>query len=287
MDITIQLPDDFQETTIQELLEKEWLVPRKVRHFLRTRKNVTVNGQPAQFHFSVKAGDNVSLHFDSEDYSVPTAYIGDPSSLTILFEDEQLIVLDKPAGIKTHPNTPEEHDTLLNQLAGYLVPKGQFPYVVHRLDRETSGCIVFAKNPFILPILGRMLEQKKIYRRYQAFVSGKIKQQSLTINKRIGRHRHDRRKRVVDPKKGDLAVTHVEKAFYDPSKNQTAIFCILDTGRTHQIRVHLSSEGHSIVGDSLYEGMAAKRLMLHAYELHLLHPFTNEKITVQAAPGLW
>lgn len=287
MDITILLPDDFQETTVQNLLEKEWLVPRKVRHFLRTRKNVVVNGQITPFHFPVKAKDEVCLHFEEEDYPQPQAFIGDPSSLTILFEDEHLIVVNKPAGVKTHPNQPDEQDTLLNQLAGYLVPKGQFPYVVHRLDKETSGCIVFAKNPFILPIIGQMLEQKKIYRKYQALVAGKIDKQKWTIDQRIGRHRHDRRKRVVDPRKGAHAVTHIEKAFYDKQKNQTAIFCVLETGRTHQIRVHLSNAGHPIIGDSLYNQNTFGRLMLHAYELHLLHPFSKEKIVVQAEPGLW
>lgn len=287
MDITIQLPDNFQEMTIDELLEKDWLVPRKVRHFLRTRKNVMVNGQAVRFHLPVKAGDTLSLHFEQEDYPTPNIYVGDPSLLTILFEDEHLIIVNKPIGVKTHPNEPEESDTLLNQLAGYLAPKGQFPYVVHRLDRETSGCIVFAKNPFVLPIVGQMLEQKKIYRRYQAIVSGKIERPSWTIKKSIGRHRHDRRKYVIDPKKGKPAVTHVEKVSYDQKTNQTAVFCILDTGRTHQIRVHLSNEGFPIVGDPLYGRTSAKRLMLHAYELHLLHPFTKEEIIVQSLPGLW
>lgn len=286
MDITIQLPDSFQEMTLQELLEKEWLVPKKVRHFLRMRKSVSVNGLAAPFHLSVKAGDIISLHFEPEDYPAPKAHIGDPSSLTILFEDDQLIIVNKPVGIKTHPNEPEEQGTLLNQLAGYLIPKGQFPYVVHRLDKDTSGCIVFAKNPFILPILGQMLEQKRIYRRYQAVVSGNIQRASWTIDQKIGRHRHDRRKYVIDPRKGKHAVTHIEKAFYDSEKNQTAVFCLLDTGRTHQIRVHLSSQGHPIIGDPLY-GKTAERLMLHAYELHLLHPFSKEKIIVQSLPGLW
>lgn len=159
--------------------------------------------------------------------------------------------------------------------------------MVHRLDQDTSGCIIFAKNPFVLPIIGRMLEQKEIYRRYQALVSGKIEREAWTITKKIGRNRHDRKKYVVDPRNGKSAVTHIEKAFYNQEKNQTAVFCTLDTGRTHQIRVHLSSEGFPIVGDPLYGKTSAKRLMLHAYELHLRHPFSKEMILVQSLPGLW
>lgn len=287
MEISITLPENTHPCTVSHLLENSWLVPKKVRHFLRTRKSVFVNDQSVPFHFSVRAGDQIRLHFEPGDYPAPKAQIGKAVPLTILFEDDQLIILDKPAGIKTHPNEPDEQDTFLNQLAAYLEPKNQFPYVVHRLDRDTSGCIVFAKNPFILPILSRMLETKEISRRYQAIISGNIEQNNWTIRKKIGRHRHDRRKRVIDQQKGVLAVTHVEKAFYDPTARQTAVFCILETGRTHQIRVHLASEGHPIVNDPLYGKSSQGRFMLHAYELALLHPFTKQEIFVQAAPGLW
>ena len=99
----------------------------------------------------------------------------------MLFEDEHLIVVNKPAGIKTHPNQPNETDTLMNDLAAYLSPETR-PYVVHRLDKETSGVILFAKNPLVLPILGRMLESKQIYRRYQATVWGQL-DQNQTIRK--------------------------------------------------------------------------------------------------------
>ena len=98
--------------------------------------------------------------------------------MKVLYEDEHLMIVNKPYGIKTHPNQPQETDTLLNHVAAYLAEKNQVPYVVHRLDKETSGAIVFAKNPFVLPILGRLLETKQIYRQYQAIVAGHFSQKS-------------------------------------------------------------------------------------------------------------
>ncbi|EOF55086.1 RluA family pseudouridine synthase [Enterococcus hirae EnGen0127] len=284
MEITITLPDTQPTTTIRELLEQEWLVPRKVRHFLRIRKNVWINQEPALFHFEVHAGDHITLRFEETDYQYQEVQLGKSSFVQPLYEDDHLLIVNKPACMKTHPNEPTENDTLLNHLAAYLKKKEQRPYVVHRLDKETSGAILFAKNPFVLPILGRMLEQKKIYRRYQALVWGTIKE-DLILKDKIGRDRHDRRKRVVDPYKGQTALTHVS---VDQVVNgQTQVYCVLETGRTHQIRVHLSHIGHPIVGDPLYQTRPANRLMLHALELHMSHPFTQETIVAKTLPGLW
>lgn len=287
MELSITLPKGFQAQTVRELLEEEWLVPRKVRHFLRTRKNLLVNGEQTMFHFPVKEKDVIHLIFEDDDYTKPSILMGNKENINVLYEDEHFIILNKPAGMKTHPNQPDESDTLLNHLAAYLVQTGATPYVVHRLDKETSGTILFAKNPFVLPILGRMLEKKQIYRRYQAIVNGLIANNSWTITKKIGRDRHDRRKRVIDNKNGDSAITHVEVASRLTSQKKTCIDCVLETGRTHQIRVHLASEGYPIQGDPLYNPTTTGRLMLHAYELHLVHPFTKETIVAIAEPGLW
>jgi len=281
MQYFFKLSKDFSTMTIRELLEKEWLIPRKVRHFLRIRKNVAVNGKVKKFHEEVHAKDTIALTFEESDYPETTVLLGDSHRINVLFEDEHLIIVNKPYGIKTHPNQPNEDDTLLNHIAAYLVSKKQTPFVVHRLDKETSGAILFAKNPIVLPILGRMLERKEIYRTYQAVVKGEVKPESFTIDKKIGRDPHDLRKRKIDFQKGKRAITHVNVLRHNTQKSELEVR--LDTGRTHQIRVHLSDYGHPLLGDPLYATKnKGNRLMLHAYRLNLKHPFTKEKISAFA-----
>ena len=286
MKFTFVLPEQTNKQTIKDLLEKEWLIPRKVKHFLRTRKNVYLNGETAMFHQEVAPGDSVTLIFEEDDYEKPIILLGDKKQVTPLYEDEHLLIVNKPAGIKTHPNQPDESDTLLNHLAAYLAPKNELPFVVHRLDKETSGVILFAKNPVVLPVLGRMLEKKEIHRLYEAQIEGSLPKKQLTISKKISRDRHDRRKRIIDERRGQVAVTHVKEFKVD---NQTTwVECKLDTGRTHQIRVHLASIGKPIIGDPLYhpKGNQSKRLQLHAKELTLIHPFTKEEVVAKGEPYL-
>ncbi|GMA07597.1 pseudouridine synthase [Tetragenococcus halophilus subsp. flandriensis] len=284
MEYSITLPT-FQKTmTLRELLETEWLVPRKVRHFLRTRENVWCNHQPIKFHEMVHANDIITLRIEEDDYNYQTVKAGSKENIEVLYEDEHLIVVNKAAGVKTHPNQPDETNTLLNDLSAYLGKKDEQPYVVHRLDKETSGAILFAKTPLVLPILGRLLEQKKIYRNYQAIVWGKLKQ-DCTIDKKIGRDRHDKRKRIINEHQGKTAITYVK--IHQVHKQTSEIYCSLATGRTHQIRVHLASMGHPVVGDPLYQNKKEKRLALHAYKIKFLHPFTQKQIEVIAKPGLW
>ena len=175
---------------------------------------------------------------------------------------------------------------MANHLAAYLAPQGQRPYVVHRLDTATSGALLFAKSPLILPLLGRLLEEKQIARRYQAVVAGNLSH-NRTIMKKIGRSRHDRKKRIIDEARGQYAVTHVEVASH--TAKESRIYCRLETGRTHQIRVHLAAIGHPILGDPLYNPQDKKtpRLMLHADQMRLRHPFTDETLIIEALPGLW
>ena len=276
MHFTIPIPDSLPAMTVKELLEDYFLIPRKIRHFLRTKKQVRVNGQVMNWQSPIQPGDLLELTFDEEDYPDKNIPLGDARLVEELYQDEHLIIVNKPEGMKTHGNEPTEI-ALLNHVSAYV---GQTCYVVHRLDMETSGAILFAKNPFILPILNRLLEDKRIAREYLALCQGTFAQKQLTLRHKIGRDRYDRRKRVVDNRKGQAAVTHV--TFLKKMGENSLVACQLETGRTHQIRVHLAHEGHALVGDPLYSQKAAPRLMLHAHKLSLTHPLTLKEISVEA-----
>ncbi|MBJ8326396.1 RluA family pseudouridine synthase [Streptococcus pacificus] len=276
MTLKISFTNHYGQVTVKKLLEEKCLIPRKIRHFLRMKKHVLINGKPVHWQELVEEKDQVLLLFDEEDYPEKTIPFGQKELVDCLYEDEHLIIVNKPEGMKTHGNEPTEI-ALLNHVSAFV---GQTCYVIHRLDMETSGLVMFAKNPFILPILNRLLEQKKIKRDYLALVTNHFPEKKITFKDKIGRHRHDRRKRVVDEKNGKKAITIVKPLKYLPKT--TLLSCQLETGRTHQIRVHLAHHHFPIIGDPLYHPKnSAKRLMLHAYRLHFTHPLTLETISVK------
>ena len=278
MQFTFTLPSSLPQMTVKQYLEEQLLIPRKIRHFLRTKKNIFINQKQVHWNEMVKPGDICQLTFDEEDYPKKEILWGNPDLVKEVYQDQHLIVVNKPEGMKTHGNQPDEI-ALLNHVSAYV---GQTCYVVHRLDMETSGLVLFAKNPFILPILNRLLEKKEIAREYWALVEGQIGSKELIFRDKIGRDRHDRRKRVVDSKKGQYAETQVSRLKQFPNKT-SLVRCKLKTGRTHQIRVHLSHHKHPIVGDPLYNSRSkTSRLMLHAFRLSLTHPLTLEKLSFTA-----
>ena len=278
MKFTFVIPNSLPEMTVKVFLEEQLLIPRKIRHFLRIKKHILINQEEVHWHQTVKSGDECQLIFDEEDYPTKEIVWGNPNLVQEVYQDQHLIIVNKPEGMKTHGNQPEEI-ALLNHVSAYV---GQTCYVVHRLDMETSGLILFAKNPFILPILNRLLEKKEIFREYWALVEGKIGAKELIYRDKIGRDRHDRRKRVVDFKNGQYAETHVTRLKQFQHKT-SLLRCRLKTGRTHQIRVHLSHHGLSIIGDPLYNPHSkASRLMLHAFKLSFVHPLTLNKLSFTA-----
>lgn len=278
MHFTFTLPSSLPQMTVKQFLEEQLLIPRKIRHFLRIKKNILINQKQVHWNEMVKSGDICQLTFDEEDYPQKEILWGKPDLVQEIYQDQHLIVVNKPEGMKTHGNQPDEI-ALLNHVSAYVE---QTCYVVHRLDMETSGLVLFAKNPFILPILNRLLEKKEIAREYWALIEGQIGSKELIFRDKIGRDRHDRRKRVVDPKNGQHAETHISRLKQFPNKT-SLVRCKLKTGRTHQIRVHLSHHKHPILGDPLYNSQSkTNRLMLHAYRLSFTHPLTLEKLSFTA-----
>ena len=278
MKFTFTLPDSLPQMTVKQLLEEQLLIPRKIRHFLRIKKHILINQREVHWNETVSPGDVCQLTFDEEDYPEKEIPWGNPNLIQEVYQDQHLIIVNKPEGMKTHGNQPSEI-ALLNHVSAYV---GQTCYVVHRLDMETSGLVLFAKNPFILPILNRLLEKKEISREYWAQVDGHINSKELVFKDKIGRDRHDRRKRIVDTKNGQYAETHVSRLKQFPDKT-SLVRCKLKTGRTHQIRVHLSHHNLPILGDPLYNRKSKiSRLMLHAFRLSFTHPLTLEKLSFNA-----
>ena len=271
--MTITIDTDFDGLSVAELLET-WLIPRKERYLLLQEKRLLVNGEAVSADKIIAAADRIEFFWQEPELTVPDASLA-TGPVEILYEDENLIVVNKRENLKTHANSANEA-SLLTDLE---IQENQKFYVVHRLDEATSGCILFAKNSFVLPILSAAFEKHQIHRTYQALVSGHFAQKSFTINAAIGRDRHHTSRQRVS-KTGKSAVTHI--TVIEEMKNTTLVSCQLETGRTHQIRVHLASTGHAVVGDVLYRGEKAARLMLHAKEIHFSLPFSKETLSVSA-----
>ncbi len=277
--IEFVIPPDWQGHSIERLLKETWGVPKRLMHQFRIEKGVKLNGQVIPWHTLLQKNDRLQLWlYKPEHLDIVPQY----RELEILWEDEHLLVINKEAGIDVHPTEQTKTETLTNAVAFYLQSQGIFTKVrhIHRLDRDTSGAILFAKHALAGAMLDRMLEQRKIKRTYVALVHGIVKKKTGTIAAPIGRDRHHPTRRRVS-KTGASAVTHYR--VLDPSfQQQTSLVELsLDKGRTHQIRVHMSYIGHPLVGDTLYGGSSeqAQRQALHAVKLSFSHPFTNDPIT--------
>lgn len=270
---------DREATSVSDLL-RELLVPRKWRHFLRIEKKVLVNGQYLNFNELVKPGDTVTLDLNQVE-SLQGEYPASGSMPDIVYEDDNILVINKPKGQKTHPNQGE-NGTALNDCATYL---GYSPYIVHRLDMLTGGLLLVAKNPAVVPILNRQLISKTLKRDYVAEVdllSPLNVGAAGTISLKVGQDPDDQRKRMVR-EDGLRAVTHYQVLAVDEAKRRARVALSLETGRTHQIRVHLAASGWPIVGDPLYNPLAAgsdEELQLTAWRLSFTKPFSFDRVTV-------
>ncbi|QMU86101.1 RluA family pseudouridine synthase [Latilactobacillus sakei] len=278
----VTLETDFSPMSVRGLLN-HWLVPQKMQHFLRINREILVNGQYRAFNRNVEPGDEITLNFSEVSVKVQNYELDATQSFSVLFESDDLLIVNKPAGIKTHPNRPGENGTLMNQVAFYLAEQGKKAYMVHRIDEATSGVLLIGKTPIVIGILNRQLSQKKMARQYIAIVNDPEHElaEHATINSPIGVDPENDRQRCVDYINGLSAITHYRVL---SRKGATAVLAVdLETGRTHQIRVHLASIGHPILGDPLYNPTdTTPRLLLHGQTLRYTEPYTDQPRTVTA-----
>lgn len=265
-------------TTIEQLLREQWQAGKKTVHLMRMAKSVTgADDEPIDWSSPLDKGTKLT-------FTVPDArstYTPEEEELQVLFEDEHILGVVKPSGIATHPDGPTGSGNLMNYVMAYVEKKGgDYAEHVHRLDKGTSGVLLIAKHPIAKALFDRMIEQNNIVRKYRAEVDGSIKRPKGTINLPIGRDRHHPAKRRVSLS-GQPAVTHFRVIERKPAS--TIVEAELETGRTHQIRVHLTHLGHPVTGDVLYGGSETDdgEFRLTATGLSFVHPFTKEQTTIE------
>jgi 23S rRNA pseudouridine1911/1915/1917 synthase len=243
--------------------------------------HVRVDGNPAAGRMKMKSGEAVEVTLVPR--ASEHAFRPEAIELPILHEDEDVLVIDKPAGLVVHPGSGNWEGTMLNALLHHVPKTGELPRagIVHRLDKDTSGLLVVAKNEPAQLDLVRQLQSHAVKRTYLALVRGRIAARG-TVDAPIGRHPVQRTRMAVVPG-GKPAVTHYRVKETLPQ--HTLLECDLETGRTHQIRVHLASIGHPIEGDPVYAGRKAgllERQALHAWKLAFRHPRTGDALRFES-----
>ena len=244
---------------------------------------VTIGGQPVKKNRRSLEGETVTVILPQPEETELTAQ---DIPLDIVYEDDDLIVVNKPRGMVVHPAPGHPDGTLVNALLWHCgdslsgIGGEKRPGIVHRIDKDTSGLIIAAKNDFAHQELSRQLSDHSLARTYEAVVYGRVKDDSGTVDAPIGRHPTDRKRMAVTERNSRRAVTHYEViARY---RGYTHIRCRLETGRTHQIRVHMEKLGHPLLGDMVYGKRRGDKGLegqcLHARELEFTHPRTGERM---------
>lgn len=275
--------EENNKTRIDSYLSKKLDISRSKVQKLIEQKKVLVNGKETQPNYKVKENDKIDVE-DNLDFEIKVEKENIP--IDIVYEDKYLLIINKESGMVTHPAPGHYTGTLVNALLYKYNLEGDTnrPGIVHRLDKDTSGLMVVAKDSKTLELLSDMMKHKKVKRHYLALVEGIINHETGTIDAPIGRDVHDRQKMAVTDQNSKEAITHfkVLKRY----KDKTLIECILDTGRTHQIRVHMKYINHPVVNDPLYNKKKGDDFgqMLHSKSIEFTHPITGEHIYFEKEP---
>ena len=271
LDSYIVTKEDLSRAMVQKLLEEN---------------NILVNGSIKKSSYKVKMGDKIDITINKPKESKIEAQ---DIPVEIVYEDADIIVVNKPKGLVVHPANGNPDGTLVNAIMNICkdslsgIGGEKRPGIVHRLDKDTSGLLIIAKNDKAHIKMSEQIKNRKVKKIYIALVRGIIKENEATINMPIARSKKDRKKMAVD-KDGKEAVTHFKVLKrYD---KYTLLEIKIDTGRTHQIRVHMSEIGHPVIGDEVYSNgkneFGVKGQMLHARSLDFEHPITGEKMHLEA-----
>lgn len=265
------IPEHYNGSSLREIFQQLKL-PKKDLHQLNMSKNITINETPSKFTDKVTTGDEVFIP-TPEDTS---NYLPSYRYAQVYYEDDDFAIVMKPKGVKTHPNDLKESNTLMNHVI-YTIDS-DYVEPIHRLDQETVGLLIVAKNPIMKKILDRMLEDNEISRIYKAKVKSLLPIKPQTIDMPIGKDKfHPNKRRISNT--GQRAITHILNSQMI-KEGICELDIKLDTGRTHQIRVHLAEIGHPVIGDPLYGDSTLRKLELNSYQIEFTHPLTGELISV-------
>lgn len=275
MEINYEIQNNTQ--TINSILQNELQISSRLLYKLIKLNKIQLNHQPCDTRKTGTLGDTITINFDYEEDNsniVPTEM-----DLNIIFEDDWLLVVNKPAGIAIHPSVLHYSDSLCNGIRFYFDKIGLKKKIrpVNRLDLNTSGLVVFAKCEYIQECLINQMKNNQFKKEYLAVCNGFFEEKSGTINLPIARKENSIIERCIS-ENGQTAITHFEvlKEF----NNYSLVKCSLETGRTHQIRVHMSAIGHPLLGDSLYGSISdlINRQALHCFNLQFIHPVYNNDL---------
>ena len=272
----------------QEMLLKEYLVYLGLsRRFIKKVKlygKMYINGILSKNYYPVKTGDVITLEYDEEEND---EILTQKEELDILYEDSHILVVNKMSNLATQPSRKHYYNNLVSIVKGYFEDNNinSNVHIVNRLDYATSGLMVIAKDGFTHHALTK---DKVINRYYYALVSGFLSEKEGTINLPIARMSDSSIKRMVD-ENGKVAITHYKVINEDKENNTSLVEIKLETGRTHQIRVHFSYLGHPLIGDQLYNlnCVDSSRLCLHCFKIEFINPYTDEKIVLEKKPDFY
>ena len=283
MNSWIEVKDEIEER-VDSYLAKELNISRSKVQKLIKQSLVTVNEKVVSSNYIVKCGDFISVN-DDLDYEISVE--AEDIDIDVVYEDSDLLVINKASGMVVHPAPGHYSHTLVNALLYRFQISGGEKYrpgIVHRLDKDTSGLMMVAKNEKIHDKLSRMIANKEVERHYLAIVDGVIKHDTGTIDAPIGRDANNRQKMAVTDVHGKEAITHFR--VLETFSNHTLVECILETGRTHQIRVHMAYIGHPVSNDPLYGRGKSTEFgqMLHSKSIKFKHPTTGKELFFEVDP---
>lgn len=283
MNSWIEVKDEIEER-IDSYLAKELNISRSKVQKLIKQSLVTVNEKVVSSNYIVKCGDFISVN-DDLDYEISVE--AEDIDIDVVYEDSDLLVINKASGMVVHPAPGHYSHTLVNALLYRFQISGGEKYrpgIVHRLDKDTSGLMMVAKGEKTHEKLSRMIANKEVERHYLAIVDGVIKHDTGTIDAPIGRDANNRQKMAVTDVHGKEAVTHFR--VLETFSNHTLVECILETGRTHQIRVHMAYIGHPVSNDPLYGRGKSTEFgqMLHSKSIKFKHPTTGKELFFEVDP---